>query len=152
MQEPIRLRDRIRLDHVLLGDAIGLGARGVDDAVDDGVGDVDALGAELAGEGLGEGAEGELHGGKGGEEGGAFGGGGGAGEEEGGWGGRVGGGVCGEEEEGEDGLGEEEGSFAVMGSAVSADRCSHARYRYPRRWTWDSTAHKPKAPTHTLPL
>lgn len=113
MQMPIRIRNRLRVNLRLLGQAIRLGARDVDDAVDDRVSDMYALGAELPREGLGHGAEGEFHGGEGGEEGGAFDGGGGAGEDE-GWGvcrGCLGGGAG--EEEGEGGLREEEGSFAV---------------------------------------
>jgi hypothetical protein len=47
-------------------------AGGVDDAVDDGVRDVDALGAKLAGEGLGERARGELADGEGREVGRCF--------------------------------------------------------------------------------
>ena len=109
---PIRLRDRGRVDHGLLGQAVPLGPRDVNDAVDDGVRDVHALGAELAREGLRQGAQGELHGREGGEEGGALDGGGGAGEDE---GGRVRGCRGGGEEEGEGRLGEEEGSFAVWG-------------------------------------
>ncbi len=110
---PIRIRNRGGINHGLLGEPVALRPGDVNHAVDDGVRDVHALRAELAGEGLREGAQGELHGGEGGEEGGAFDGGGGAGEEEGGgvggWGGGV---VGGGEEEGEGGLGEEEGSFA----------------------------------------
>lgn len=113
MQVPVRIRNRLGINFRLLGQPIRLRPRCVDDAVDDRVRDVYALGTEFPSEGLRQGAEGELHGGEGGEEGGAFDGGGGAGEDE-GWG--VGG--CrggGGEEEGEGCLGEEEGSFAVGG-------------------------------------
>lgn len=120
MQMPIRVRNRARIDLGLGRQPVRLRAGDVDDAVDDGVRDVHALGAELARERLRQGAQGVLHGGEGGEEGGAFDGGGGAGEDE-GWG--VGGRGCGcgcgggggGEEEGEGRLGEEEGSFAVEG-------------------------------------
>lgn len=107
---PVRVRDRLGVDLGLLGQAVALRPGDVDDAVDDRVRDVHALGAELPREGLRQGAQGELHGGEGGEERGAFDGGGGAGEDE---GGRVRGGGGGGEEEGEGGLGEEEGAFAV---------------------------------------
>lgn len=81
MQIPIRVRDGLRVNHGFLGEPVPLRAGDVDDAVDDGVRDVHALRAVLAGEGLGHGAEGVLHGGEGGEEGGAFDRGGGAGED-----------------------------------------------------------------------
>lgn len=72
---PIRLRDRVRIDHRLLRQPEPLHARYVDDAVDDGVRDVHASGAEFSREALREGADGKFHGGEGGEEGGTFGGG-----------------------------------------------------------------------------
>lgn len=81
MQIPIRIRDALWIDHRFLREPVPLGAGDIDDAVDDSVRDVDALGPVLAGKGLGHGAEGVLHGGEGGEEGGAFDGGGGAGED-----------------------------------------------------------------------
>lgn len=117
MQMPIRVRNRLGVNLRLLGQSVRLRPGDVDHAVDDRVRDVHALGAEFAGEGLRQGAQGELHGGEGGEEGGAFDGGGGAGEDE---GGGVFGGGCGGEEEGEGGLGEEEGSFAVDGGGTLA--------------------------------
>lgn len=81
MQIPIRVRDGLRVDHGFLGEPVPLRAGDINDAVDDGVRDVHALRAVLAGQGLRHGAEGVLHGGEGGEEGGAFDGGGGAGED-----------------------------------------------------------------------
>ena len=81
MQMPIRIRDSLGIDLGLLGQSVALGARDIDDAVDDGVRDVHALGAELARERLRQGAQRELHGREGGEERGAFDGGGRAGED-----------------------------------------------------------------------
>ena len=78
---PVRIRDGLGIDLRLLGQPVRLRPRDVDNAVDDGVRDVHALGAEFPREGLRHGAQGELHGGEGGEEGGAFDGGGGAGED-----------------------------------------------------------------------
>jgi hypothetical protein len=83
---------------------------GINAAVYDREGDVHSLWAELAGERLGEGALGELAGGKGAEEGGAADGGCCAGDEEGWW---VGGGGDGGEEEGEGFLGEDEEAVSV---------------------------------------
>jgi hypothetical protein len=70
----------------VLGTAVdgpALSAGELDHAVDDGVGDVDAARAELAGERLGQGAQGELAGGEGAKQSGAADGGGGAGDDEG---------------------------------------------------------------------
>lgn len=110
VQMPIRIRNRLGINHRLLGQTIRLRPRNVNHPVNDRMRDVHALGTELPSEGLRLGAEGEFHGGEGGEEGGAFDGGGCAGEDESGWVGE-----CGDagEEEWEGCLGEEEGSFAV---------------------------------------
>ena len=81
---PIRVRNRVRINHGLLGQPPRLGLRNVNHPVDDRMGNMHALGAEFPSEGLRLGAQGELHGREGGEEGGAFDGGGGAGEDEGG--------------------------------------------------------------------
>lgn len=84
---------------------------GIDPTVDDGQRDVHALGAELSGERLGDGALGELSRGEGGEADGAAEGGGRAGDEEGGRVGRVG--VYGGQEEGHRLLGEVEEALSV---------------------------------------
>lgn len=100
----------IGLPVVNLGLEVGQ-AGDVDGAVDDDVGDVDAAGAELAGQRLGEGALGELAGGEVGEPDAAAQRGRGAGDEE---GGRVGGrSVDAGQEEGEGGLGKVEEAVAV---------------------------------------
>lgn len=106
--KPYRLGLNLAVLDAAVGDAV-LAPGGVDAAVDDGEGDVDALGAELAGQRLGEGALGELAGGEGGEAGGAADGGGGAGDDE---GGRTGGGGDGGEEARDGSLGEVEEAVA----------------------------------------
>lgn len=81
MQPPIRIRNRRGINLSTLTQVPLLSPRYINHAINDGVRDMDALRAELAGQRLGEGAEGEFGSREGGEAGGAFYGGGGAGED-----------------------------------------------------------------------
>lgn len=71
MQMPIRIRNAIRAD-LTVRDAVihlhVLRARDINDAVNNDMRDMDALGAELAGHALAKGAHGELAGGEGAAE------------------------------------------------------------------------------------